>query len=41
MFRHITKYKTLALVKDHSSLFWTLFFPLVLVTVFHLAMSGM
>jgi len=29
MFKHITKYKTLALVKDQSSLFWTLFFPLV------------
>jgi hypothetical protein len=41
MFKHITKYKTLALVKDQSSLFWTLFFPLVLVTVFYLAMSGM
>ncbi len=41
MFKHITKYKTLALVKDQASLFWTLFFPLVLVTVFYLAMSGL
>lgn len=41
MFKHITKYKTLTLVKDQASLFWTLFFPLVLVTVFYLAMSGL
>jgi ABC-2 type transport system permease protein len=41
MFKHITKYKTLALVKDQSSLFWTLFFPIVLTTVFYLAMSGL
>ena len=41
MFKHITKYKTLALVKDQASLFWTLFFPIVLVTVFYLAMSGL
>jgi ABC-2 type transport system permease protein len=41
MFKHITKYKALSLVKDQSALFWTIFFPLVLVTIFYLAMSGL
>ncbi len=41
MFLHIFKYRFKVLVRNRSTIFWTLIFPIVLATLFSLTFSGL
>ena len=40
MFKHIYLYRLKTLIRDRETLFWTLFFPIILGTFFFLGLSG-
>lgn len=40
MFRHIYVYRLKTLIRDRETLFWTLFFPVILATFFYMGLSG-
>ena len=40
MFLHLYLYRLKCIIRDKQNVFWTLMFPLILATFFHLALSN-
>src|SRR5690554_6085951 len=41
MFRHIFTYRLKSLLRDRTTIFWTIMFPIILAVFFHLALSNL
>lgn len=41
VFKHIFTYRLKCLLRDHENIFWTLFFPLIMATLFNMAFSNL